>query len=162
MDFIEALPLIQGKSVIFVVVDRLSKYAHFGALGHPYSVRTVADLFVQIFVKHHGYPNQIISDRDKVFTSLFWQELYKLQGVEIKLSSSYHPQTDGQTEVVNRCLEQYLRCFAGESPKQWLQFLPWAEFSYNTAYHSSAKTSPYELRPTTSHGHSTLATLYFS
>ena len=144
MDFIEGLPLVRGFSVIFVVVDRLSKYAHFVALAHPFSAKTVAECFVQNVAKLHGMPRTIVSDRDRVFISEFWTEYFRLQGTRLDLSSAYHPQSDGQTEAVNRVLEQYLRCFVGDHPRRWLEYLPWAEWSYNTAEHSSTGMSPFE------------------
>ncbi|KAF9679018.1 hypothetical protein SADUNF_Sadunf07G0096400 [Salix dunnii] len=115
MDFIEGLPNSRGKTVIMVVVDRLSKYAHFISLSHPFTAVLVA----QVFINHVG--------------------------TELCMSSSYHPQTDGQTEVVNRTLEQYLRCFTGTQPKRWVDWLAWAEYSYNTVVHSSSKISPFEV-----------------
>ncbi|BBH02927.1 transposable element gene [Prunus dulcis] len=145
MDFIVGLPPCQGKSVIFVVVDRLSKYAHFIALSHPYSAATIAQLFMDHVFKLHGMPSSIVCDRDPVFVSDFWKEFFKLHDVALRMSSGYHPQTDGQTEVVNRCLETYLRCFAAAQPKKWLLWLSWAEFSYNTAYHTSTKLTPFEV-----------------
>ncbi|XP_038973404.1 uncharacterized protein LOC103699041 [Phoenix dactylifera] len=144
MDFIEGLPTANGHSVIMVVVDRLSKYAHFVSLKHPFTAAMVAKPFVANVVRLHGVPTSIVSDRDKVFTSSFWQNLFRLQGTNLCMSSSYHPQTDGQTEVVNRILEQYLRCFVGQQPKKWVEWLPWAEFSYNTSTHSSTKITPFE------------------
>ena len=144
MDFIEGLPNSNGHSVIMVVVDRLSKYAHFIPLKHPYTAVTVAKAFVSNVVRLHDIPTSIVSDRDKVFTSALWQTLFQLQGTKLNMSSSYHPQTDGQTEVINRTLEQYLRCFAGLQQQKWVEWVPWAEFSYNTSTHSSTKFSPFE------------------
>lgn len=145
MDFITGLPKSQGKSVIFVVVDRLSKYAHFIALSHPYTTSSVAQVFLDSIYKLHGLPTSIVSDRDSVSLSHFWQSLFKLLKVELKMSTAYHPQTDGQTEVVNKCLECYLRCMSGEKPKEWVQWLPLAEFWYNTNKHSSTNVTPFEV-----------------
>ncbi|KAJ3702949.1 hypothetical protein LUZ61_006654 [Rhynchospora tenuis] len=145
IDFIDGFPKVHGKSVILTVVDRLSKYSHFIALAHPYTAQSVAVVFFENIVKLHGIPESIVSDRDPVFTSTFWKELFRLQGVHLKLSSAFHPQTDGQTEVVNRTIEMYLRCLAGDRPRSWLQWLPWAEFCYNTSYHSALKTTLFEM-----------------
>jgi transposase InsO family protein len=125
--------------VILVVVDRLSKYVHFISVAHPYSATKIAQIFIANIFKLHGMPSSIVSDRDPVFTSLFWKELFKLHGTELKFSSSYHPQTDGQTEIVNKCVEHYLRCFSGDKPKEWLRWLPLAEWWYNTNIHASTK-----------------------
>lgn len=145
MDFIESLPKSQGEEVILVVVDRLSKYAHFMALSHPYTALMVAQIFMDHVFKLHGMPQTIVSDRGSVFLSQFWKELFNLQKVHLHYSSSYHPQTDGQTEVVNRCLENYLRCMTGEHPKEWVSWLPLAEYWYNTSYHSAIQSTPYQV-----------------
>jgi hypothetical protein len=97
----------------------------------------------QVF-KLHGMPHSIVSDRDPTFTSNFWQERFKLQGTQFHLSTTYHPQTDGQTEVVNKCLEKYLRCFTSEKKNQWAQWLPLAEWWYNTSYHTTTCMTPFE------------------
>lgn len=93
----------------------------------------------------HGLPSAIISDRDPIFTSQFWRHLFRLTGTDLKLSSSYHPQTDDQTERVNQCLETYLRCFVNACPKKWKSWLPTAEFWYNTSHHSALNCSPFEV-----------------
>jgi hypothetical protein len=144
MDFITGLPKSGNKSVIMVVVDRLSKYAHFCALQHPFTTSTVAQLFMDQVFKLHGMPHSIVSDRDPTFTNNFWQELFKLQGTQLHLNTTYHPQTDGQTKVVNKCLETYLRCFASEKQNQWAQWLPLAEWWYNTSYHTTTRMTPFE------------------
>ncbi|KAF2314533.1 hypothetical protein GH714_027391 [Hevea brasiliensis] len=103
MDFIEGLPKVHGKSVIFVVVDRLSKYAHFFPLFHPYTAQQVARVFMEGIFKLHGMPLIITSDRDPIFLGSFWKELFAFQGVGLQYSTAYHPQTDGLSEVINRC-----------------------------------------------------------
>ena len=102
MDVTDGLPKAARHEVIFVVVDRLSKYTHFLAIKHPYTAKTVVAVFVKEVVKLHGYPRSIVSDRDRVFISNFWNELFQLASTKLQRSSAYHPQTDGQTEVVNR------------------------------------------------------------
>jgi hypothetical protein len=144
MDFITGLPKLDNKSVIVVVVDRLSKYAHLCALQHPFTTSTVAQIFMDQVFKLHGMPHSIVSNHDPTFTSNFWQELFKIQGTKLHLSTTYHPQTDVQTEVVNKCLETYLRCFASEKKNQWAQWLPLAEWWYNTSYHTTTRMTPFE------------------
>ncbi|CAJ2652361.1 unnamed protein product [Trifolium pratense] len=145
MDFITNLPRSKGYEAILVIVDRLSKYAHFTPLKHPYTARSIAEVFVREVVRLHGIPLSIVSDRDPIFMSNFWQELFKLQGTKLKMSTSYHPESDGQTEVVNRCLETYLRCFISDQPKTWSNWLSWSEYWFNTSYSAATGKTPYEI-----------------
>lgn len=144
MDFVDGLPKSEGHTTLMVVVDRLSKSAHLVPMSHPYTARTVAAKFVSHVVKLHWIPRSIVSDRDPIFISLFWKKLWKFSGTHLRMSTAYHPQSDGQTEVVNRCIEQYLRCFVHYHPKQWSSFIPWAEFWYNTTFHASTGMTPFQ------------------
>lgn len=127
MDFIEGLPKSRGKEVILVVVDRFTKYAHFLSLSHPYSVQQVVQTFMDNIFKLHGMPIAIVTDRDRVFTSHLFQEIFIMMKVSLRLSSVYHPQTDGQTERVNQCLESYLRSMTFQEPREWMSWLTLAE-----------------------------------
>jgi len=138
MDFVEGLPKVGGKSVILTVVDRFSKYAHFIALSHPYTASSVARAFFDGIVRLHGFPTSIVSDRDPVFTSHMWRDLFKMAGVQLRLSTAFHPQTDGQSEIVNKVLAMYLRCATGDRPRAWVDWLAWAEYCYNTSYHGAS------------------------
>lgn len=144
IDFITGLPKSDGKEVIMVVVDRLTKYAHFLPLSHPYTALTVAQAFLENVYKHHGLPTSIITDRDPIFTSRFWQELMNLIGIKLNMSSAYHPQSDGQTERVNQCLENYLRSMLIAQPQRWTKWLSLAQWWYNSNFHSSLKTSLFQ------------------
>jgi hypothetical protein len=145
MDFIDGLPKSYGCTTIFVVVNRLSKYGHFTPLKHPYTAPQVAQTFFDVIFHLHGIPTSIVCDRDLVFTGLFWRELFRLHGTKFNFSFAYHPQTDGQTEVVNRTIEMYLRFFTSYSPRQWAKWLPWVEYCYNTSFHSATKRTPFEI-----------------
>lgn len=145
MNFIEGLQVSHSYNCIMVIVDKFSKYAHFLPLSHPFTAYKVAMLFMEHIFKLHGLPESIVSDRDKVFTSTLWKELFRLAGTTLQMSSAYHPQTDGQTERVNQCLEGYLRCFVHSCPNKWKDWLSLAEFWYNTSYHSSLDKTPFEV-----------------
>lgn len=142
MDVIEQLPKSKEKEMIWVVVDRLTKYSHFIALSHPISASSLAQIFIEEIYRLHGLPSYI--DRGSIFTSSFWRELMQQLGVQQQLSTAYHPQTDGQSERVNQCLENYLRCICGQFPKNWSTRVLLAEWWYNSSYHSIIKRSPFE------------------
>lgn len=144
MDFIEGLPKSKWKDAILVVVDRLTKYAHFLALSHPYSVEQVVEIFMNNIHRLHGMPMAIIIDRDRIFTSQLFQEIFKSMKVQLRFSTSYHPQTDGQTERVNQCLESYLRNMTFQEPHQWYSWLSLAGWWYNTTYHTSLQMTPFQ------------------
>ena len=115
MDFIDKLPNSYGKEAIWVVVDRLSKYAHFIPLSHPSSASTLAEIFIKEIYRLHGAPANTVSDRDPFFTSKFWSKFLHQLGVSQSLTTAYHPQSDGQSEVLNRCIEHYLRATTSNS-----------------------------------------------
>lgn len=146
MDFIEGLPRSGAADCILVIVDKFTKYDHFLPLSHPYTSSSVAHCFKTHIYKLHGLPAAIVSDRDPVFTSQFWRHLFKMAGIELKLSSSCHSQTDGQTEHINQCLKTFLCCFVHACPKKWHAWLPSAEYWYNTSFHSAFGCSPFEAQ----------------
>ncbi|KAL0299990.1 UNVERIFIED_CONTAM: Transposon Ty3-G Gag-Pol polyprotein [Sesamum angustifolium] len=108
-----------------ISMDSLRDYP---LLKHPYTASSIAKTFFDNIYKLHGLPVSIVTDRDRVFTSRLWKELFSMAGVSLDMSSAYHPQTDGQTERVNQCLENYLRCMCHQKPKKWAQWLTLAEF----------------------------------
>lgn len=141
MDFITGLPKSLGFEVIWVVVDRFSRYA----LHHPISAKNLAQTFFDQIYKLHGLPESIVSDMDSLFLSEFWQQLFKLSGTRLCMSTAYHPQSDGCTERVNQCLEQYLRSMTSQAPKHWASWLPAAEWWYNTSFHTTLQSTPFEV-----------------
>jgi hypothetical protein len=145
LDFIEGLPVSGRFDTILVVVDKFTKFGHFIPLKHPFTAASVAQLFVDKVYCFHSMLKVIISDRDKVFISSFWQHLFKLAETTLNMSSSYHPRTDGQTERLNQCLETYLRCLVNSNPKNWSKWLPLAAYWYNTSFRSALGRSPFEV-----------------
>nr|MDZ8003588.1 RNase H-like domain-containing protein [Nostoc sp. DedSLP05] len=143
MDFITGLPKSGSKDALWVIIDRLTKYAHFIPVHSSYKTPQLAEIFMENIYRLHGFPKKIISDRDPKFTSHFWKELFKLVGTQLAMSTSYHPQTDGQTEVTNKSVETYLRCYAGDNQSQWIKWIHLAEYWYNTNYHTTIKTTPF-------------------
>jgi hypothetical protein len=93
----------------------------------------------------HGFPSSIVSYRDPVFTSHIWRDLFGLAGVKLRISTAFHPQTDGQSEVVNKVIAIYLRCVTGDRPRSWVDWLSWAEYCYNTSFHTALRATPFEV-----------------
>ncbi|WVZ76147.1 LOW QUALITY PROTEIN: hypothetical protein U9M48_024145 [Paspalum notatum var. saurae] len=145
MDFIVGLPRTQkGYNSIWVVVDRLTKVAHFIPVNTTYSGARLAELYISRIVCLHGVPKKIISDRGSQFTSRFWEQLHDSLDTKLRFSTAYHPQTGGQTERTNQVLEDMLRACAIQYGTSWDKCLPYAEFSYNNSYQASLKKSPFE------------------
>ncbi|WVZ90376.1 hypothetical protein U9M48_036683 [Paspalum notatum var. saurae] len=145
MDFIVGLPRTQkGYNSIWVVVDRLTKVAHFIPVNTTYSGARLAELYISRIVCLHGVPKRIISDRGSQFTSRFWEQLHDSLDSKLRFSTAYHPQTDGQTERTNQILEDMLRACAIQYGTSWDKSLPYAEFSYNNGYQADPKKSPFE------------------
>ena len=143
MDFIVKLPLSNGFDSILVVVDRFSKMSHFVPCNETVSAAQLCDLLFNHVYKHHGFPESIITDRGSTFMSHYFQDLAKRFQVSNKMSTAYHPQTDGQTERVNGVLEQYLRAYVNYEQDNWASLLPQAEFAYNNSTSATTKQSPF-------------------
>jgi hypothetical protein len=145
MDFIVGLPrTTKGFDSIWVVIDRLTKIAHFLPVKTKYLVVAYAELYIARILRLHGVPKTIVSDHGPQFVSKFWEELHKCLGTKLLRSLAYHPQTSGQTERVNQILEDMLRACVLEFPQKWDDCLPLAEFSYNNSYQASIKMAPFE------------------
>ncbi|KAK8948956.1 hypothetical protein KSP39_PZI005193 [Platanthera zijinensis] len=145
LDFISALPKSEGFGSIMVVVDRFSKYGTFIPRTKDCTAEEAAQGFFKEVVKHWGLPLNIVSDRDPRFTGKLWTELFKMMGSQLNFSTSFHPQSDGQTERVNGLLECYLRHFVSANQRDWAKILDVAQFSYNLQKSESTGRSPFEL-----------------
>ncbi|KAK9077950.1 hypothetical protein SSX86_002007 [Deinandra increscens subsp. villosa] len=145
MDFITKLPRTsKGCDTIWVIVDRLTKSAHFLPIMETDGAPILAQIFLKEIVCRHGTPLSIISDRDTRFMSHFWQSLHASLGTQLDYSTAYHPQTDGQSERTIQTLEDMLRACVIDYGGSWSSFLPLIEFSYNNSYHSSIGMAPFE------------------
>ncbi|KAL0543735.1 hypothetical protein IC582_018839 [Cucumis melo] len=145
MDFITGLPrTLRGFTVIWVVVDRLTKSAHFVPGKSTYTASKWAQLYMSEIVRLHGVPVSIVSDRDARFTSKFWKGLQTAMGTRLDFSTTFHPQTDGQTERLNQVLEDMLRACALEFPGSWDSHLHLMEFAYNNSYQATIGMAPFE------------------
>ncbi|KAD2805228.1 hypothetical protein E3N88_38605 [Mikania micrantha] len=146
MDLITKLPRTKrGHDTIWVIVDRLTKSAHFIPIRETYSSEKMAEVYVKEVVSRHGVPVTIVSDRDTRFTSHFWRKFQEDLGTKLLIRTAYHPQTDGQSERAIQTLEDMLRACIIDFGGNWDDYLPLAEFSYNNSYHSSLGMPPYEM-----------------
>lgn len=145
MDFVIGLPLTpRKKDVIWVIVDKLTKLAHFLPIRMDYTLEKYAELYINEIVRLYGVLISIISDRDLRFTSKFWKKLHEALSTRLNFSTAFHPQTDGQSERVIQVLEDMLRSCAIEFEGSWERYLLLVEFAYNNSYHTSIKMAPYE------------------
>jgi transposase InsO family protein len=145
MDFIVGLPNTSRRhDSIWVIVDRLTKTAHFLPVHTTSNAKKYAEIYLDQIVRLHGIPKTIISDRGTQFVCRFWEQLQNALGTKLIRSSAYHPQTDGQTERVNQILEDMLRACVLQYGKNWDQCLSLADFSYNNSYQTSIRMAPFE------------------
>ena len=143
MDYITKLLESEDCNAILVVVDRLTKYAHFIATVEEMDAEGLAQELMENVFKHHGIPEIIISDRGVTFASKLWKSMMDLMGGQQRLSTAYHPQTNGQTERTNQTLEQYIRHYVNHDQDNWANLLPMAQMAYNTSKHSTTGVTPY-------------------
>jgi hypothetical protein len=145
MDFITGLPRTRKQhDSIMVVVDKLTKAAHFIPLKTTHRAADVADIFLKEVARLHGIPKTIVFDRDPKFTLNFWKGQFKGFKTNLNFSTTYHSESDGQTERVNRVIEDMLGMYVMDKPSRWEDYLHLVEFSYNNGYHASLKMSPFE------------------
>ena len=146
MDFIVGLSLtVRRHDSIFVVVDTVMKSAHFIPMCMTYRALDIARLFVNKIVRLSGVPKRIISDRGSIFTGQFWTSFQDALGTQLNFSTSYHPETNKQTKIMNHILKDTLRMYVMDKHKRWEEFLPLVEFAYNNSYQSTIKMTPFEF-----------------
>ncbi|MCO5564476.1 hypothetical protein L7F22_018137 [Adiantum nelumboides] len=146
IDFIFGLPKTSsGNEGIWTIVDQFSKQAHFIPVWKQITVKQMTKIFLVTVFKYHGMPISIVSDRDPRMTGLFWRALWQNLHSTLRFSSSYHPQTDGQSEIVNSAVLDLLKCYVSDNPAQWEHYLSLVEFAYNNTIHSSTGKAPFEI-----------------
>ena len=146
MDLITQLPkTTTGYDAIAVFVDRLTKMAHFSPIHTSIGAKALADMFFKDVVKLHGVPEVVISDRGAQFASTFWKEVFDRFGTNVRMSTAFHPQTDRQTERMNRILEDMMRHYVSPYHDDWDYYLPSCEFAVNDSYQESIRTTPFML-----------------
>ncbi|GKE07024.1 putative reverse transcriptase domain-containing protein [Tanacetum coccineum] len=145
MDFVSGLPRMpSGYDSIWVIVDRLTKSAHFLPMKKTDSIEKLAQLYLKEIICKHGVPTSVTSDRDSLFTTRFWKSLQEAMGTQLDMSTAYHPETDGQSERTIQMLEDMLRACVIDFGSNWDRHLPLVEFSNNNSYHASIKAAPFE------------------
>ena len=145
MDFVTHLPRTSRKhDAIWVIVDRLTKSAHFLVVRMTFTLEEFCRLYIREIVRLHGVPVSIVSDRDPRFTAQFWKSFQKAMGTQLSMSTAFHPQTDGQSERTIQILEDMLRACVLDLKGSWEEHLPLIEFAYNNSYQASIQMAPYE------------------
>ena len=145
MDFISRLSrTLKRCDAIWVIVDQLTKSAHFLLVKTGYSIERLARLYIDEIVRLHGIPASIVSDRDTRFVSQFWKSLHRTMRTKLEFSTAFHPQTDGQSERMIQILEDMLRSCVQDFRSAWDEHLPPVEFAYNNSYQASIKMAPFE------------------
>ena len=145
MDFVTHLPRTQQKhDAVWVIVDRLTKSAHFLAVRMTFALERFYRLYIREIVRLHGVPVSIVSDRDPRFTAHFWKSFQKAMGTRLTMSTAFHPQTDGQSEMTIQVLEDMLRACVLDHKGNWEEHLPLVEFAYNNSYQASIQMAPYK------------------
>jgi hypothetical protein len=145
IDFITKLPTSNGNDTIITIVDGLTKRAIWTATTEKdLTAQRFAEIFIDVYFRLHGIPESIVSDRDVRFTSDFWQHLNEIWRTKLRMSTAFHPQTDGLAEKVNSIVERYLRTFAAGNERNWAKLLPLAEFAYNASKHKATEKTPFE------------------